>query len=812
LESIFENILKAGGIDIFSGIDFWRKYREFLVDEHEEFMDKIQESLTVENDEEHKVAAMKMLKSSKQKFIKIFHRQFSIPLVGNDTTVEELENLLGEYCIESDVDIIQPQSLQTKLLQSEKLKEGRLTYELFLHSDEYYAITDPAERWKAWKTYIQYEKNEKEMIRAQRLYERAVIACCLPPHPDNLPSLTIVRETIWLEYTEFVLCQLKHVSSAQLVIERAIKQCPTSLWLRKCQLYTLTAHFFNEYASNFSSLVAFAEKYQAEDSVVVGDGEGNVFVSIQKAYQTTMQTGFPQSIDYLEYQITYCNLYRRLLMQLFSSNSDGGNGKVETSLIISLQSSDPKFQEKQKVLVVLGNELTKSLQQYETLLKSYYAEYAMGWYEYMKYFHRIYFTMTMPLQSWLDRSKADDLPGPSTNTNANANKKQAQTQHKAHTSKVYKMWEEAISINDRVQQQQSYWLWKEMISSFLQQGELDIVRSIYKKLMAHFTFVDMTKEQLVQEYIHFEEEWGVDLVTSIYPMLSKILPSVIEHVSAATLQSVVSTESAAMVIETTEAVQSIPTTSNKTSSGSGKRSRSSNENNDFSHTKQSNLSTRAIEGNSESNESVKKKRKVVFQDDSQPEPEPAVIIPVVQPTIAGATPEVPANNVQDRTYFVKNIPFHVSSDAFTAMLKEIIPTDIESVEFIKSKSGAFRGIVKVILSKADQQSLLALNEKEYEGRKLLVSELKDEKDPSLVKASEDATGGNATDQKVTTTTIFINHLVPEVTDEDLKKLFESCGEIVAAKVARDKRSHISKVSNPLSFNSFFVFLIHDALI
>lgn len=537
LQQIFENVIKVCGFDLFSGIEFWRKYREFLIDEYEDYLDRV-----VEEVKETKVPAdINTVKKAKQNFIKVFHRQFSIPLVGNEQTLEELDSILSKYCVESDIDIIQPQVLQTKFHNSEKQKVSRLTYELYLHSEEYSALTSTFDQWKAWKTYIEYEKEVKEMSRAQRLYERAIISCCLgqPLLPATAPvsSKTItnehVQEEIWLEYCEFVLCQLKNSSFAMSsVLPRALKHCPRSLWLRKCYLFSIASHFVSEFSVNLSIIASYANDILKEKDSGIGEIVGtNTFLMLRNAYSKTMEAGFSQSEDYLQYQFTFCNIYRLLLYHLFSTMSNNSlTAATAGNIEINLNSADSKAFEKRVILQTITEEFKISLQQYEVLLKSYYSEYVTRWYEYVKYFHRIYKTVIVPIETWLENTRSEQCEySPQIVTCSSATLKQMQIQQKQQTSTLFKMWEDMINSCTASQGQSFYWLWKEMITAFQQHGDHDTVRNIYKKLIVHYTFQDAGRDAVLKDYIHQEEEYGTNLTNSVFNMLSKILPHILEQ-------------------------------------------------------------------------------------------------------------------------------------------------------------------------------------------------------------------------------------------------------------------------------------------
>jgi hypothetical protein len=72
---------------------------------------------------------------AKERLIKLYHRQFSLPLLGNEQSLLEMQNVLEEFCEESDVQtFIRPEQLSQKLQASIAMRDARLTFEMFLHS------------------------------------------------------------------------------------------------------------------------------------------------------------------------------------------------------------------------------------------------------------------------------------------------------------------------------------------------------------------------------------------------------------------------------------------------------------------------------------------------------------------------------------------------------------------------------------------------------------------------------------------------------------------------------------------------------
>ena len=83
------------------------------------------------------VMAQKAFDQAKVQLIKLYHRQFSLPLLGNEQCLLEMQNVLETFCEESDVHAyIRPDQLTKKLQESIAMRDARLTFEMFLHQPE----------------------------------------------------------------------------------------------------------------------------------------------------------------------------------------------------------------------------------------------------------------------------------------------------------------------------------------------------------------------------------------------------------------------------------------------------------------------------------------------------------------------------------------------------------------------------------------------------------------------------------------------------------------------------------------------------
>ena len=202
----FEHALSICGADIVTGSEIFTKYIDFELDEHDLVLEELEKCSP-----ENKSVCDEQVKLSKQRFVKLFHRQAALPLVGNEDCVSRFHQVLSELCVASDVKIIDPESFQRKYQQGLQVREARLTYELHINSEDFTSgIVSSKDRETSWLTYIAFEVKNKEMGRAQRLYERALMDC-----QDSL--------VLWLDYAEFAFAVLKNYKLVVSLTDRCLR-------------------------------------------------------------------------------------------------------------------------------------------------------------------------------------------------------------------------------------------------------------------------------------------------------------------------------------------------------------------------------------------------------------------------------------------------------------------------------------------------------------------------------------------------------------------------------------------------------------
>eukprot|EP01038_Epipyxis_sp_PR26KG_P013182 gene13182-17664_t len=212
IRNAYEKAITIAGGDIVSGYDIWKSYVEFEVDELE---DLIEISQNNKNNSSELIVA-------RERIIKLFHRQLSLPLMQSEDILKELDRIVSEYYSESDLSMIKPELLTEKYNKSKEMKISRVTFESHLISELYYNNSNKIQKINSWKTYIEYEISNKEYSRAQRLYERSLIDC-----PENINH--------WISFLEFSIKKLENWTIAYNISSRIVKIDPTNfkVWLIK---------------------------------------------------------------------------------------------------------------------------------------------------------------------------------------------------------------------------------------------------------------------------------------------------------------------------------------------------------------------------------------------------------------------------------------------------------------------------------------------------------------------------------------------------------------------------------------------------
>ena len=494
LRALFEKLLVACGSDIFTSIELWELYRDFEIEEHELLLDAFSgQQLQTDGTNEGNIT-QQMLQKSKERFIKLYHRQLSLPLVGNEKTLQNMSQKLEIFCSSSDESLIDPVALQAKYKQGLELREARLTFEMHIHS-ETYTKADTEKKLLSWQSYIDFEIKKSQLSRAQRLYERALL--------DSSCSAVL---QLWLDFTQFALVTLKNRPLLLSVTDRALRRRAehrkvSLLWRLKLLALEFT---------------------------------GAELADLSKVYQEALQGGFANVEEYLDIYYAYCDGCRRKVLTAQAdlqgisptlaptppSTSGSWSGNERGGAPIS---DDPVIEDPVRIAVL--NNLVRpavyclktALQQIAQFLTTYCAEWTTGWWKLCKY------------QSFLERSlnlsqicrELEDAAAATTNddvaiavddckiimgdsltghvTKSKRTKSAARSPQGIQGAAV---WEDACQRFPS-----SWFMWNEYLNWLKAVGEYEMCRKTFRRLQ-HSSSLDIGAAELYREWIAFEQLHG----------------------------------------------------------------------------------------------------------------------------------------------------------------------------------------------------------------------------------------------------------------------------------------------------------------
>ncbi len=134
---------------------------------------------------------------------------------------------------------------------------------------------------------------------------------------------------------------------------------------------------------------------------------------------------------------------------------------------------------------------------------------------------------------------------------------------------------------------------------------------------------------------------------------------------------------------------------------------------------------------------------------------------------------------------LRNLPFASTTADVKAFLQDY-QVDYIEIALIMSKLGKFRGLVNVLFKSVE----CAKEFYEKHSSSLFLQNRKVEIFPNISSIYTDIS-----DNPDLATTVFINRLSEETTEDELRAHFSSCGDILGLKIAMDKRTGKSKVSD-----------------
>ena len=814
----FDLLLSICGMDIMLGGTIFKSYIEY---EFDELADAIETN-----------ASDTIIKELKQYIIQLIHRQLSLPLIGNEIALQSYSQLLSEYYNENDEKIINPQKLLIKYNEGIDKRAARLVYEDKLYPTTTSDSTDNdttattyndsnTHNIDVWRAYIKFEMSDNEYSRVQRLYERATGELSTRPPSDVISSnsggsnSTSSNEvyTLWSEYINFAVYTIKNWFLVEEVTTKALRITinRTDVYLWKYHLYSL-------------------------------EKNGHNYDRVYDAIQQAMTVTFPSADSYLDLQChlaDYCS--RRLtarqvsLLHTTTTTPTTANNNSANNTYNSNDMNDD---------AVLIEQARNALVLIETLLTTYYPDWAAGWLRYYKYTIHIN-NLILHLQHEYIQQYHYALTDNSNNT------------IKLYTP-IKTIYEQAL-LKFGIY---SY-IWMEFTTWLKGLYMYDLCRKVYKRGIAAVGTTE-GKVELAREWVFFEGMCGSieDILQALKATKTLLAPS-----PSATTTTNSNNTSQAAPYSSSDKVEAFKKANSKTVSAPVKSilkptstttTLSSTINNDSnSKRKQDQLTTTADVSHTGGSNESKAKRVRILEEESQN---------------------------YDRL-LIRNLPFTASIQDIHDFLLASAPSlstflAASRLDLVLSKAGKSRGLIVVnppstlpptttegiytdsannntgtmttdnTAATGDGESrvnggerggiegLLALNGIEYNGRGLVIERLT----PTLTEAhgihfhtplipSSHTTTASTTDAHTPTisdtsthttptsvpaagvavamtkhnsaqhpTTVFVSKLPKDYTNDQLYTLFAQCGPIVAAKITRDKKTGESKVSQ--NYNLF----------
>ncbi len=340
--------VEAVGLDIFTGISIWQKYAEFELDNLEDYLTDLKEDSSMD---------LRSLNKAKQNITKVYLRQLSLPLVGNDSTLAQFQEILSQYYSESDIDIIQPTTLETNFLGASKMLEERLPFEMKIYDEGYRSLTK-CEQLMIWEEYITFELRQNKVDRLNRLYERLLL------HFSE-------DVEIWLAYCGCTLCIQHDFLLTTKVVKRGLMVHYYDLLLRRTLLLSIN----------------FRQIRLLESGLIHSKEQANIEInSLRANFVEALAIGFSQAEEYLDFYFTFINCTRRLLCQMMIA-------KNRCAL---------------DALLFVKDEFMSSISELQQFLLNYYPQWKLAW-ETLAFYqsHQIYSLIT-PLEKHLRTS--EELP------------------------------------------------------------------------------------------------------------------------------------------------------------------------------------------------------------------------------------------------------------------------------------------------------------------------------------------------------------------------------------------------------------------
>ena len=742
VQTILEKVTSVYGVDIMDGAALWGQLTSFQLSIVEDLVD-----ITANSDN---------IRKAKEALVCTYRRQYALPLLGNERSLSNFEKVLSEICIESDGIWIQPELLLNRFQRSEDQLKARILYEQNILSEEFLS-SSLDDQVTAWKTYIRYEIDEKQLPRAHRLYERSIIT-------------THQSVELWLDFADFAESTLKDWEIVESVTSRAVKvhRSNIELWL----LYLLAIES-NKCPFPSRLLLSFGRPLD-----IVGK-ESDVERKLDRAIKTALTCSFHSADDYLAILFYSCDFRRRKL-----------RGRIN---------SVPESHQSQDAINILKTELRKdvhalrySFSEMEGFLDTCYPEWCGGWLQVYKYetaledeiisdvselFEGGSLHTDKPTDTDTDEDVVDNIEGDS-----------------SLSSQAGLVWERAVQRFSKF-----CYMWGDYIQWGRSAGDYDLCRALYRRALKT---VKDHPEEMCKAYRSFEQQVGTlddyclskartkSIMKSASLRALRVAAAAREDaktkglkkaLKAATSASAAAADVAAAssvnIIKTNEALSAVESSSS--SSSNNDRSSESRPHliglkRAFGSEVPTELRDDSILGTVTHREPGGSKRQKV---DGSMSALHAVELHGLSTAIAGTA------------VCVKNLSFSSTIEEVSAHFASC--GTIIAANLLLSKAGKSRG--QAVLHFID--SSCAMRAMQLAGSMLggRAVEVEESFAALPVEGETAATSSSKTPSTHHPTTVFVSKFSAEVTSEELKRMFSACGDILECRVMVDKRTNLSKV-------------------
>jgi RNA recognition motif. (a.k.a. RRM, RBD, or RNP domain) len=733
-----ENIISIFGVDIMDGASLWGQLTAFQLSIVEDLV-----NVTANEDN---------IRRAKEALVSTYRRQYALPLLGNERSLSNFDKLLSEICVESDELWIRPELLLSRFQRSEDQLKARILYEQNIMSDEF-LTSSLDDQVAAWKTYIRFEIDDKQLPRARRLYERSVMT-----------SHQSVE--LWLDFADFAESKLKDWGLVESVTSRAVKvhRGNIELWL----LYLLAIE------SDFppSSPLLLKSSGELSTGRVLGIA---VETKLLSAIKTALTCSFHSADDYLAILFYSCDFRRRKLKNTINSVPEAHKSQEAVNVL--------KAKLRNEV-----NELRASFSEMETFLDACYPDWCGGWIQVYKYETALEDEIITDVGELFENSSLQ------LGEDADVSDSDDGEDNTCLQSQAGSVWERAVQRFSKY-----YFIWGDYIQWGRSAGDYDLCRNLYRRALKA---VRDLPEEVCKAYRSFEQQVGTlddfrlsktrtKLImrnASLRALKAaaavkeeskaKVMKKSLKAAATATAAAVIAGFATSSTVNTIKREEVQGTFESVTNSSGGSSSNGSvnltGSKRMLAHVPAEDKEDSAVNTAIDGEQGASKRQKI------------NEILPA---GTAGVSHSLSAAT-GGTAICVKNLSFNSTIEEVMTHFQNC--GTINGGHLMLSKAGKSRG--QAVLHFMDSSG--ATQAMQMVGSLLAGRALEVEESTATLSVEGEAAASSSSSKTPSThhpTTVFVSKFAADVTSEELKSMFSGCGHILEARVMVDKRTGLSKV-------------------